>query len=197
MARIVKGYVLINTAVGQEKDVMNNLMELPEVKEVHLLAGDFDVLAELECETILEPIHLANADEQLVAFVTEKVRKVSGITRTRTVIPVVGRSEQKEYIDGTGKAKKGFVFVGTSPGKESKVTKELLKIPEVQQVHLIPGNNDLLAVVWVQRYVYAYQDSITSIVIDEIQKIKGIERTETYIPEETRTKPHLQVAMAR
>lgn len=198
MTKILKGYVLINTDVGQEKDVMASLEELPGVKEVHLLAGEFDVLAELELETKLGPINLVNPDEKVIAFVTEKMRKVPGIRRTRTVIPVAGSSEEKDQVEETEKTRKGFVFIETKPGKETKVTNELMKIPEVHEVHLITGSKDLLAVVWVQKYIYPYQAEIMAIVTNQIQKINGIVRTDTCISEQAnRASAVPQVAVQR
>ena len=196
MTKLLKGYVLINATVGREKDVMKSLQELPGVKEIHLLAGEFDVLAELEFKTKLAPLQLFNSDEQIMAFITEKVRKVPGITRTRTVIPIAGNSEEKEQVEEKGKTRKGFVFVETTSGRESKVTKELIKIPEVREVHLITGSKDLLAVVWVQKYIYPYQAEIMEIVTNKIQKVKGIVRTDTFISEEARTGTELQAPVA-
>lgn len=196
MTKIMKAYVLINTTVGREKEIMNGLEELSGVKQVHLLAGEYDVLAELELHVKLDPIHLYNTDEEIMTLVTEKIRKVPGITGTRTVIPVAGSSQSKNLTE-TEKTRKGFVFVQTTTGKENKVTQELIKLPEVHEVHLITGSQDLLAEVWVERYISPYQAGIMSIVTDKIQKIKEISHTETYISEQIQNRAQLQAVAAR
>jgi DNA-binding Lrp family transcriptional regulator len=47
-------YVLINTVVGSENAVFNNLGEIPEIKEAHTVYGLYDIIAFLETNSMHE-----------------------------------------------------------------------------------------------------------------------------------------------
>ncbi len=46
---------------------------------------------------------------------------------------------------------RAFVFLEVQLGKEQKVMEELLKFPEVKEVHEITGENDIIAVLETER----------------------------------------------
>src|SRR5437879_13815312 len=45
-----KAFVLLKVEPGHERDVMNNLMELNEVRRVHIIASERDIIAAVEAE---------------------------------------------------------------------------------------------------------------------------------------------------
>ena len=45
-----KAFVLIKTDPGREREVADKLNKLPEVKEVHIITGEWDILAVVETE---------------------------------------------------------------------------------------------------------------------------------------------------
>ena len=75
MARAI---VLINTDVGTEEEVVNNLLQIPEVKEVHIVYGVYDVI------TVIE----AKDHNELRRVVVTKLRKVPHIRSTTTMVVV-------------------------------------------------------------------------------------------------------------
>jgi DNA-binding Lrp family transcriptional regulator len=68
--------VLINSEIGKEMDILNELCKMPEVEKAFLVYGVYDVVARVRSETM----------EQLESSVTNKVRKLKGIRSTLTLI---------------------------------------------------------------------------------------------------------------
>lgn len=69
------GFVLIQTAPGRENDVLNALRTVPEVRELHSLFGEFDLIAKVEARDF----------DALGHAITTRLRVVPGITSTRTL----------------------------------------------------------------------------------------------------------------
>jgi anthranilate phosphoribosyltransferase len=68
-------YLLISV-IGNEQEVLNKLKELDEVKEVHVLFGEWDIIAKIEKDTT----------EGLSAFVMDNIRPIDDIKVTSTLI---------------------------------------------------------------------------------------------------------------
>jgi len=45
-------FILINSEIGEEKGVLNQLMSLPNVKEAHVVYGVYDLIAKIEADTM-------------------------------------------------------------------------------------------------------------------------------------------------
>jgi DNA-binding Lrp family transcriptional regulator len=73
-----KAIILINTDVGAEEEVAKALQAIPEVKEVHIVYGIYDVVAIVEASTF----------DSLRNAVIAKVRKFPHIKSTTTLIVV-------------------------------------------------------------------------------------------------------------
>ena len=69
-------YVQIALDGARETDIYEALKGLPEVKEVHILFGEWDVIAKLEL----------SAPEALGTFVMDKIRSLPGVKLTSTMI---------------------------------------------------------------------------------------------------------------
>ena len=61
--------------VGKETRVTQALAKLDEVIAVYLLTGEYDFLAEIDIKNV----------EIGMDFILEKIRKINGITETRTI----------------------------------------------------------------------------------------------------------------
>ena len=72
----MRGYVLIETAVGKSEDVVKNLsdLKLKEIKSVDLVTGPYDLIAVIEYEDI-------NAVAKLITAI---IHNISGVQRTVT-----------------------------------------------------------------------------------------------------------------
>ena len=75
-----KAYVLIETAMGRNKEVVNSLrkLKIKEMKAVDTVTGPYDVIAVLEADTLNE----------IGDIITSKVHTVDGIARTVTCLAV-------------------------------------------------------------------------------------------------------------
>uniref|UniRef100_A0A7C2VH47 Lrp/AsnC family transcriptional regulator n=2 Tax=Ignisphaera aggregans TaxID=334771 RepID=A0A7C2VH47_9CREN len=73
-----KAIILINTDVGTEEEVVKALSAIPEVKEVHIVYGIYDVVAVVEAPTF----------DALRNAVIAKIRRFPHIKSTTTLIVV-------------------------------------------------------------------------------------------------------------
>lgn len=78
---------------------------------------------------------------------------------------------------------RAFIFIETSLGKETQVAEALWKLDEVKEVHVIPGRNDVLAVVEVSRRLLEPDSlSIYWLTLDRIKGVDDVVNIETLIP---------------
>ncbi len=71
-------YILINTEVASEEEVLEQLKGLSEVKEVHLVYGIYDLIAKVEADSL----------EELKQGVTKHLRGLDKVRSTMTMICV-------------------------------------------------------------------------------------------------------------
>jgi DNA-binding Lrp family transcriptional regulator len=67
-----------------------------------------------------------------------------------------------------------FILISTAPRKEHEVYNELLKIPEIIELHPLFGDYDLIA-----RVEAPDLESLTHTIVDKIRRIDGISDTKT------------------
>jgi DNA-binding Lrp family transcriptional regulator len=178
----LRSFLLIKTQPGMEKEILGRFETLPEVRELHLVTGKFDLLVALESEDVdLDP------RSRVVEVVVEKIRKLGGIVDTRTIFPI---EQQVRPIAVNRPTVKGFVFIQSESGKEKDLMSKLLTIPEVVGVHLLFGKADVLAEVEVEKsFVHPPPQRIASLVKARISKFQGVRDTDTYVPLDSIIKP--------
>ncbi len=71
-----KAFVLIETVVGKNKDVVTALRQLNGVKSVDVVTGPYDIIAIVEGETL----------NDIGEVVTSKIHPIGGISRTVTCL---------------------------------------------------------------------------------------------------------------
>lgn len=71
-----KAFVLINTEMGAENNVLSILKNIRDVKEVHVVYGEYDIIVKVNSETL----------ERLRNVIKWNIRKVDKITSTRTLM---------------------------------------------------------------------------------------------------------------
>jgi len=87
------------------------------------------------------------------------------------------------------KFQKAFVLIKVVPGHEEEVVDELLKIDEVKEAHIIPGEWDIIAVVSSEKEIVVPSDEkVYRLVMSKINKIKHIQDTNTMVSQFSRTK---------
>lgn len=70
----------MNIDVGVEREILEALREMPEVKEAHIVYGVYDLVVKVEVQ----------GEEELGKLVTGKLRKLSGVRATLTMVSVEG-----------------------------------------------------------------------------------------------------------
>jgi DNA-binding Lrp family transcriptional regulator/uncharacterized ParB-like nuclease family protein len=93
MKRGITAFILMSVQARREFKIMEKLFELDEVKEVHSVHGDADILVKV----VLTRDLLTSDAEIISQFVHEKVRQLPGVNSTNTLIP--GFSKIKESED--------------------------------------------------------------------------------------------------
>ena len=73
-----KAFVLINTELGNEVDLMNQLKLMPNVTEVHAVYGVYDIIAKVEGDTM----------EKVKETITNSLRRLENVRSTLTMIAV-------------------------------------------------------------------------------------------------------------
>ncbi|MEM2013999.1 MAG: Lrp/AsnC ligand binding domain-containing protein [Desulfurococcaceae archaeon] len=73
--------ILIQTEIGTESKVLDELMKIPEVKEAYIVYGTYDIVVKIESDTL----------EKIREIVTNRIRKLPDIRTTVTMIVVEGR----------------------------------------------------------------------------------------------------------
>jgi DNA-binding Lrp family transcriptional regulator len=73
-----KAFVLINAEVGNEQDLIKKLKSIPNVTEVHVVYGVYDVIARVEADTM----------EKVKETITNSLRRLENVRSTLTMIAV-------------------------------------------------------------------------------------------------------------
>jgi len=76
-----KAFVFINVDSGSETEVLRRLREIPEVKEAYFVYGVYDIVAEVETDSM----------DRLKEVITSKIRGLDKIKATLTTIAMEGK----------------------------------------------------------------------------------------------------------
>jgi DNA-binding Lrp family transcriptional regulator len=74
-------YLLVQCDMGSEIDIIQELMKIPEVKEVRGTYGVYDIFAKLE----------SDSRERLDEILTNNIRKIPKIRSTNTLSPITSQ----------------------------------------------------------------------------------------------------------
>jgi hypothetical protein len=175
----LRSFILVKTEPGMEKDIMARFRALPEVREVHLITGKFDLLVTLESEeTELDP------RKKVAEVVVEKVRKAGEIRDTSTIIPIDSHFRATPTPSDRPMAK-SFVFIQSEAGKERPLMNKILEIPEALATHLLFGKSDLLVELEVEKSFINPPPQRVAAIVDRIVKFSEVKDTQTFVPLES------------
>lgn len=73
-----QAFVLINAEVGNEQELIKQLKGIPNVTEVHVVYGVYDVIAKVEADTM----------EKVKETITNSLRRLDNVRSTLTMIAV-------------------------------------------------------------------------------------------------------------
>jgi len=71
-------YVLVNSEIGSESDVLKELKVIKHVKEAYIVYGVYDIIAKVEAETM----------DKLKESITWNVRRLDKVRSTLTMIVI-------------------------------------------------------------------------------------------------------------
>jgi len=69
-------FVLVNVEAGTDKEVLENIKHIPEVRDVYMVYGVYDIIVKIESDTL----------EKLREMVTKKIRQLDKVRSTMTMI---------------------------------------------------------------------------------------------------------------
>ena len=75
-------YVLVQSTIGHEMEVLNDLLKLELVKEAKGTFGYYDILAKIE----------ATSEKEIEKIITKKIRKIKNVNTT-TTLSVISEQE--------------------------------------------------------------------------------------------------------
>ncbi|HDO20280.1 MAG: Lrp/AsnC ligand binding domain-containing protein [archaeon GB-1867-097] len=75
-----EAFVLINTQIGGEHEVLRRILKVDEVDQAYLVYGVYDIVAKVKAETM----------EKLRDAITWKIRKMDKVMSTITMIVIEG-----------------------------------------------------------------------------------------------------------
>jgi DNA-binding Lrp family transcriptional regulator len=91
MKRTAKAFLLINVETGKENRIMGKLYAQKEVQEVHIVPGDYDIIVKIAVERDL----IISDSEVIGHFVQNIVRRMPGVVKTNTIIPISSKQKLK------------------------------------------------------------------------------------------------------
>jgi DNA-binding Lrp family transcriptional regulator len=91
MKREITVFVLMNVAAKREYRIIDKLYELEEVREIHSVHGEFDIIAKI----VLTRDLLASDAETIGQFVQNQVRQLPGVVSTQTLIPGISKIKKE------------------------------------------------------------------------------------------------------
>jgi DNA-binding Lrp family transcriptional regulator len=99
MKQGINVFILMNVQARKEIKLIDKLFELEEVREVHSVHGDVDIVVK-----VVLTRNLLSSDAEIISqFVHEKVRQLPGVISTKTLIPGISKIKVhdvcREYLN--------------------------------------------------------------------------------------------------
>lgn len=73
---MVRAFIMVKTTAGKSADLQSSIADIEGVQEAHVVAGQYDIIAEAVGEEVYDVIH----------GVATRVRELDGVVDTRTYI---------------------------------------------------------------------------------------------------------------
>lgn len=77
---MVHAYVMVKTGAGESTELLASIRELETVSEAHIVAGAYDIIAEVDTEEVYDVLQTASTD----------VQQFEGVVDTKTYITLDG-----------------------------------------------------------------------------------------------------------
>lgn len=77
---MVHAFIMIKTGAGESEGLLSDIREMGTVSEAHIVAGAYDVIAEVDTEKVYDVLQTAST----------RIQGLSGVTDTKTYISLDG-----------------------------------------------------------------------------------------------------------
>jgi DNA-binding Lrp family transcriptional regulator len=78
-------FVFVDTEMGQDLETMKRILSLEQVRDVHLVSGQYDLLVVLELS--VHGTAIFTSIQELAQTAVLKIRKIEGVRDTSTIVP--------------------------------------------------------------------------------------------------------------
>ena len=86
-------FVLVDAISGEDDAVLERLLKIDEVIDVHVISGQYDLLAVLELDL---RGHYFTTVKETAQKLVRKIRKLSGVRDTNTIVPFLSLTKREE-----------------------------------------------------------------------------------------------------
>jgi DNA-binding Lrp family transcriptional regulator len=73
---MVHAFIMVKTAAGKSEELLSSVRDLSDVAEAHIVAGDYDIIAEVDVGEVYKVLETASSG----------VQGLGGVTDTKTYI---------------------------------------------------------------------------------------------------------------
>ncbi|WP_306056235.1 Lrp/AsnC ligand binding domain-containing protein [Natronococcus wangiae] len=73
---MVHAYIMVKTAAGKSEGLLSSIRDLELVEEAHIVAGNYDIIAEVDTGEVYDILKAASSD----------IQGLEGVTNTKTYI---------------------------------------------------------------------------------------------------------------
>ncbi|WP_439027474.1 Lrp/AsnC ligand binding domain-containing protein [Haloarchaeobius sp. DT45] len=73
---MVHAFIMVKTAAGKSEELLDSIRGLGAVSEAHIVAGNYDIISEVDTEEVYDVLHT----------VVGEMQKLDGIADTKTYI---------------------------------------------------------------------------------------------------------------
>ncbi|SDQ26478.1 Lrp/AsnC family transcriptional regulator [Natronobacterium texcoconense] len=73
---MVHAFIMVKTAAGKSEGLLADIRGLEDVEEAHIVAGNYDIIAEVEAEEVYD----------ILKVVSTNLQGLTGVTDTKTYI---------------------------------------------------------------------------------------------------------------
>jgi DNA-binding Lrp family transcriptional regulator len=94
MKQYTRAFMMIQTEPMREKDVMEALLKMDEVIEVHMITGEYDVLALVQVKRLFLEADYDNVFQSAIA----KVEGIKYVVDTNTIIGMASKTRFEDSL---------------------------------------------------------------------------------------------------
>ncbi|WP_135821194.1 Lrp/AsnC family transcriptional regulator [Halostella litorea] len=73
---MVHAFIMVKTAAGKSEDLLDAVRGLGQVDEAHIVAGDYDLITEVDVDEVYDVLHTASSS----------IQGLDGVADTKTYI---------------------------------------------------------------------------------------------------------------